>query len=80
MVLTFIQNKKYMAVESHLLLNTCGAVPNYPYMFSYLKQKRLKYLSSMPNCIKVFHVKVPWNMERLDEVYAIIFEYNKGLM
>ena len=54
-------------------------LPNYLYMFSHLKPKRLKYLSSMLNSIKVFHVKVPWDMERLGEVHDVIVEHNKLL-
>ncbi len=53
-------------------------LPNYLYMFSYLKPKRLKYLSSMLNSIKVFHVKVPWDMERLGEVYDMICEHSRS--
>ncbi|MDM5271358.1 hypothetical protein PGH07_04140 [Sulfurovum sp. zt1-1] len=52
-------------------------LPNYLYMFSYLKPKRLKYLSAMLNSIKVFHVKVPWNMKRLSEVHDAIVAHAK---
>ena len=54
-------------------------LPNYLYMFSYLKPKRLKYLSGMLNGIKVFHVKVPWDMERLGEVHDVICEHSNCL-
>ncbi len=54
-------------------------LPNYLYMFSHLKPKRLKYLSSMLNSIKVFHVQVPWDMERLGEVHNVIFEHSKRI-
>ena len=54
-------------------------LPNYLYMFSYLKPKRLKYLSSMLNGIKVFRVQVPWDMERLGEVHDAICKHSKGL-
>jgi hypothetical protein len=54
-------------------------LPNYLYMFSHLKPKRLKYLSEMLNGIKVFHVKVPWDMDRLGEVYNVICEHTKGV-
>lgn len=54
-------------------------LPNYLYMFSHLKPKRLKYLSSMLNSIKVFHVQVPWDMERLDEVHDMICSHSKEL-
>ncbi len=52
-------------------------LPNYLYMFSYLKPKRLKYLSSMLNSIKLFRVEVPWDMERLDEVHQRLCEHSR---
>ncbi|MFT7880345.1 MAG: hypothetical protein ABXS91_08130 [Sulfurimonas sp.] len=55
-------------------------LPNYLYMFSYLKPKRLKYLSAMSNSIKVFRVKVPWDMKRLDEVHDTIVAHSKLLI
>jgi hypothetical protein len=54
-------------------------LPNYLYMFSYLKPKRLQYLSSMLNRIKVFRVQVPWDIERLSEVHDVICEHSKGM-
>jgi len=54
-------------------------LPNYLYMFSWLKPQRLKYLSSMLNRIKVFNVQVPWSIERLDEVYGAVCGHSKGL-
>ncbi|MCK5538509.1 MAG: hypothetical protein KAI79_16905, partial [Bacteroidales bacterium] len=51
-------------------------LPNYLYMFSYLQRKRLKYLSTMINNIQCFHVKVPKNMNRLDEVYHKIYAHS----
>ena len=47
-------------------------LPNYLYMFSWLKPRRLEYLSRMLNTIRVFHVRVPWERERLGEVYDAI--------
>ncbi|MCO4846163.1 MAG: hypothetical protein KC427_09110 [Sulfurovum sp.] len=54
-------------------------LPNYLYMFSHLKPKRLKYLSSMLNGIKVFRVQVPWDMRRLGEVHDMICEHSRGV-
>ena len=54
-------------------------LPNYLYMFSHLKPKRLKYLSAMLNSIKVFRVQVPWDMARLGEVHKFICEHSKGI-
>jgi len=47
-------------------------LPNYLYMFSWLRAQRLKYLSRMLNDIRVFRVQVPWDMERLSEVHSAI--------
>ena len=54
-------------------------LPNYLYMFSYLKPQRLKYLSKMLNNIRVFHVLVPWDIERLGEVHDMICRHSKGI-
>ncbi len=54
-------------------------LPNYLYMFSCLKPQRLKYLSRMLNGVRVFHVQVPWDMERLGEVHDVICEHSKGI-
>ena len=54
-------------------------LPNYLYMFSWLKPKRLQYLSLMLNDIKVFYVKIPWDMNRLNEVYNAICKHSKGI-
>ena len=52
-------------------------LPNYLYMFSHLRPKRLNYLSKMLNNIKVFRVNVPWDMERLGEVHDTICDHSK---
>jgi hypothetical protein len=52
-------------------------LPNYLYTFSWLKPQRLGYLSQMLNGIRVFHVKVPWDLERLDAVYGAICRHSK---
>ena len=54
-------------------------LPNYLYMFSFLKSKRLKYLSKMLNSIRVFCVQVPWDMKRLGEVHDAICEHGSGV-
>ena len=54
-------------------------LPNYLYMVSWLKPERLKYLSKMLNSIKVFHIQVPWDMERLGEIHDIICEHSKKM-
>ena len=55
-------------------------LPNYLFLFSYLKTKRLKYLSQMLNSIRVFHVQVPWDIERLGEVHDAICRHSKGIV
>jgi len=50
---------------------------NYLYMFSWMRPERLKYLSGMSNGIRVFHVKVPWDKERLGEVHDVICRHSK---
>jgi hypothetical protein len=52
---------------------------NYLYMFSWLRPMRLHYLSAMLNQSKVYSVKVPWSMERLDEVYTEICEHSRKI-
>ena len=51
---------------------------NYLYMFSWLRPKRLKYLSKMLNSVRVFHVKVPWDMQRLSEVHEMICQHSQN--
>ena len=52
-------------------------LPNYLYMFSWLRPERLKYLSKMLNDVRVFHVQVPWELERLSEVHTMICKHSK---
>ena len=55
-------------------------LPNYLYMFSWLKPQRLKYLSQMLNTIRVFHVTVPWDRQRLGEVHDVICKHSKEVI
>lgn len=55
-------------------------LPNYLYMFSWLKPERLKYLSKMLNDVRVFHVRVPWDMERLGEVHDAICKQSEVIV
>ncbi len=54
-------------------------LPNYLYMFSFLKPQRLQYLSSMLNRIRVFRVLVPWDSKRLTEVHDAICTHSNEL-
>lgn len=52
---------------------------NYLYLFSWLRPSRLEYLSNMLNEVRVFHVKVPWDINRLGEVYDKINQHSKNI-
>ena len=54
-------------------------LPNYLYMFSYLKVQRLTYLSKMLNNVRVFRVQIPWDMARLNEVHDAVCQHSKGI-
>ncbi|MBD3790336.1 MAG: hypothetical protein IE885_08275 [Campylobacterales bacterium] len=54
-------------------------LPNYLYMFSFLKAKRLRYLSLMMNVIKVFRVNIPWDRNRLEEVHDAIVKHSQKI-
>jgi len=43
--------------------------------FDFLKAQRFKTLGKMANTVPVYKVTVPWNLERLHEVYAHIVEH-----
>ena len=53
---------------------------SYIYTFSYLRPKRLEYLGKMLNEIKVFRVKRPWDMNRLEEVYDAICQHSRDIV
>ncbi len=44
----------------------------------FLKPKRFEFLMNMANEVAVYKVGVPWNIEKLSEVYSVICEHNKG--
>ncbi len=44
--------------------------------FFFLKTKRFTFLSRLAKAVPVYKVTIPWNMERLAEVYAIICEHS----
>jgi len=51
-------------------------MPNYLYMFSYLRPRRLRYLSALLNEIRVFRLQLPWDKTLLPEVHAVICNHN----
>jgi len=42
--------------------------------FSFMKKERFDFFTQMAKKVSVYKVKVPWNLERLDEVYKDIVE------
>jgi hypothetical protein len=42
--------------------------------FSFMKKERFDFFSQMAKHVPVYQVKVPWDLERLDEVYKKIVE------
>jgi len=44
--------------------------------FSFMKQERFSFFTEMSKHVPVYKVKVPWNLERLEEVYKAIVAMN----
>ncbi len=51
-------------------------LPNYLYTFSFLRPKRLRYLTEMINRIRVFQVTVPWDLGRIGEIHDAICSHS----
>jgi hypothetical protein len=47
--------------------------------FSFFTPKYVSYLAALANNVKVFNVKVPHDLQRLEEVYQIIKEHSQSL-
>lgn len=45
----------------------------------FLKSKRFNFLASLAKVVPVYKVTVPWDMERLDEVYKMICDHSRSL-
>jgi hypothetical protein len=45
--------------------------------FSFMKKERFDFFTEMAKHVPVYQVKVPWNLERLDEVYEKIVLHTK---
>jgi len=54
-------------------------LPHYLFTFPWNKVKRLKYLSQINNSIRVFSIKVPWDMERLPQVHDAIVSHTNAI-
>ncbi|MEP5570011.1 MAG: hypothetical protein ABJN62_19380 [Halioglobus sp.] len=47
-------------------------MPNYLFEFSFLQERRLRWLSALADQVPVFQVNRPWGLERLEETYTAI--------
>ncbi|MHC3994485.1 hypothetical protein ACXWTF_06610 [Thiomicrolovo sp. ZZH C-3] len=52
-------------------------LPNYLFLFSFLKAKRLKYLSTLLNQVRVYTITVPHDLDRLSEVHNAICTHRR---
>ena len=41
------------------------------------KKSRFEILSKIANKVKVYNIKIPWDLDRLEEVYQAIIKHNK---
>jgi hypothetical protein len=41
------------------------------------KKSRFEILSKIANSIKVYDISIPWDLDRLEEVYQAIIKHNK---
>jgi len=48
--------------------------------FSFMKQERFAFFTEMSKHIPVYKVTVPWDMERLDEIYSTIVEHSSNIV
>ncbi len=46
---------------------------------SFQKKKRFEYLSRMSNSVKIFRIRVPWDLDRLPEVYREIVRHTEEI-
>ena len=46
---------------------------------SFQKTKRFEFLMKMAKSVPVFKVKVPWDLERMGEVYRSVVQHSKSL-
>jgi len=54
-------------------------LPHYLFTFPWNRLKRLEYLSQINNAIRVFRIKVPWDLERLPEVHDAIVSHTNAI-
>ena len=53
-------------------------LPNYLFNFRFLQARRLQYLGAMLGVVPVFRVAVPWDLDRLADVYRAICTHRGG--
>ena len=51
----------------------------YLYTVGFNRARHMKQVTTMLGTIRIFKVKIPWNMERLGEVYEAILQHNKRI-
>ena len=66
------ENENINIIEVNGFKKFDALLPNYLYMFKFLKSQRFEYLSKMLNKIRVFQIQIPWSIQRLDEVHKKI--------
>ena len=54
-------------------------LPNYLFNFRFLQARRLQYLGAMLGVVPVFRVAVPWDLDRLADVYWAICDHRGGV-
>lgn len=52
-----------------------GMRPSYLFDFGNLKERRLAFTAAMANCLPLYEVDLPWDLERLEEVYDAICDH-----
>lgn len=52
-------------------------LPNFLFNFSHLGARRMEYLARMAGAVPLYTVDLPWDLERLGEVYRAILEHRE---
>ena len=53
-------------------------LPNYLFSFNFLQQQRMRWLAGLAGQSRVFRVRRPWNLARMQEVYEAICAHSRG--
>ncbi len=54
-------------------------LPNYLYSFHFLREQRMRWLAQLAHQSLVFRLSRPWNIQRMDEVYAAVCTHSRAL-